>query len=177
MLDGAGGIFILEKGNCVVRRVFSNGSIVTAVGTGACSTTNIGDGGPATLALFQAPMGLLSDGAGGLLISGVYDAGWAGERPQSTPAPASRLCAADSSNCKIRRYSAATGLVTAVAGLGASSCGLQGNGVPATTAWVRSPQALGSDGEEWAVGTMPALPWQLTYSCRRWGLLLHRPGQ
>lgn len=70
VLDGAGGLFVLEKGNCVVRRIFANGSIALVVGTGVCATTAIGDGGPASLARLQSPTGLLDDGAGGLLIAG-----------------------------------------------------------------------------------------------------------
>lgn len=66
--DGLGGAFWVESGNHVLRRLFDNGTLTTAAGTGFAAWT--GDGGPASLAQFNTPTGLSIDGgAGNLLIA------------------------------------------------------------------------------------------------------------
>lgn len=51
--DGAGGLFIGDTFNHVVRRLFSNGTIVTFAGTGVAGFS--GDGGPSTKAAMSLP--------------------------------------------------------------------------------------------------------------------------
>ena len=82
-------------------------AIQTVAGNGGSGFS--GDNGPATSATLQAPAGIAVDGAGNLFI-------------------------ADSSNYRIRRVDAQTGVITTVAGNGTSS--YSGDGGPATSAGV-----------------------------------------
>jgi trimeric autotransporter adhesin len=70
-LDSAGDLFIADSGNCIVREVMAplvGGNINTIAGTpGTCSYT--GDGGPATSATLNFPVGVAVDGSGDVFIS------------------------------------------------------------------------------------------------------------
>ena len=78
-----------------------------------------GEGGPATEALLASPFAVALDGAGNLFI-------------------------ADTSNNRIRRVDAATGVITTVAGTGERGFG--GDGGPATAALLRLPGGVALDG-------------------------------
>jgi uncharacterized protein (TIGR03437 family) len=65
-LDGAGNLYIGDTTARLVRKVNASGIITTVAGNG--STTDSGDGGPATKAGF-ALTGLAADGAGDVFIS------------------------------------------------------------------------------------------------------------
>jgi hypothetical protein len=95
-----------------LRRVSPNGTITTIAGT----TLNgfSGDGGPATSAKLNMPMGVAVERDGGVLI-------------------------ADSNNHRIRRVSP-TGTITTVAGTGAE--GFSGDGGPATAARMGYPDSV-----------------------------------
>lgn len=67
--DGAGNIFIAERGNHRVRRVAANGIISTIAGTGVAGYS--GDGGPAAAAMLASPHGLAIDHQGNLYIGDV----------------------------------------------------------------------------------------------------------
>ncbi len=95
VVDGAGHLYIADSGNHRIRRVdAATGVITTVAGTGEPGLS--GDGEPATQASLFSPSGVYVDGAGTLYI-------------------------ADTNNNRIRRVDAATGLITTVAGTGASA--------------------------------------------------------
>jgi hypothetical protein len=107
-----GGYLIADAGNDRVRRVFPDGTIKTVAGTGNYGFT--GDGGPATAANLQDPLGLAVLPDGGFLI-------------------------ADAAADRVRQVSA-TGIITTVAGNGTR--GLSGDGGPATAAEIDDPNGL-----------------------------------
>jgi len=116
-VDAAGDLFIADSTNNRIRRVDATTGIITTIaGTGAFGFG--GDGGLATAAEFRSPNGLVFDAAGNLFI-------------------------ADSSNNKIRRVDAATGIITTVAGTGAG--GFSGDGGLATAAELNLPRGLAID--------------------------------
>jgi RHS repeat-associated protein len=81
VLDGAGNLYIADAWNQRIRRVDTSGIINTVAGSGPIGGSQggySGDGGPATEARFNLPIGVTVDAAGNLYIS-------------------------DSSNCRIRK--------------------------------------------------------------------------
>ena len=118
-VDGAGNLFITDRGNHRIRKVDSAGVITTVAGTGRGGFGGFsGDGGPATAAQLRSPAGVAVDGAGNLFI-------------------------ADSYNNRIRKVDSA-GVITTVAGTGRG--GFSGDGGPATAAQLRSPAGVAVDG-------------------------------
>src|SRR5262249_1103648 len=87
-----------------------------------------GDGGPATSAAFNGITGVAVNGAGDIYLS-------------------------DSGNNRVRKVTAATGVVTTIAGTGAAGGG--GNGGPATAAQLNGPRglALGTSGDLYVADT------------------------
>ena len=65
--DGAGGAWIAEFGNHVVRRLSVNGLLSTLSGNGTAAYT--GDSGPASLATLNSPTSIASDSSGNLFIA------------------------------------------------------------------------------------------------------------
>lgn len=65
--DGEGGYYVVDQGNNVVRRVFVNGTIMGAWGTGVAGWA--GDNGPASLVKLNAPAAMSGDGAGGFFLT------------------------------------------------------------------------------------------------------------
>lgn len=106
-IDAGGNLYVAERDNHVVRRVDANGTITTFAGTG--SPGYGGDGGPATEAQFDEPVGVVVDGDGNVFIL-------------------------DRKNYRVRRVDA-DGVVTTVAGSGLESHG--GDGGAATSAGFR----------------------------------------
>ena len=117
-VDGSGNVFIADTDNNVIRKVAAATGIVTTV-AGNGSAGYLGDGGPATRAVFNSPAGVAVDGFGNLYI-------------------------ADSGNDAIRKVAAATGIVTPVAGQ--FTKGFLGVGGPATNAELGYPSNLAVDG-------------------------------
>ena len=116
--DGPGNLYITDSGNQRIRKIAAaTGMITTVAGTGVAGFS--GDGGLAINAALNAPAGLAVDGSGNLYI-------------------------ADTHNHRIRRVSAATGIITTVAGSGVS--GNSGDGGPATAAQINSPNSVAADG-------------------------------
>jgi hypothetical protein len=110
-----GGYLIADAGNARVRRVSPTGTITTVAGSGTFGDfSGAGDGGPATRANLQAPLGVAAMPDGGFLI-------------------------ADAAQAKIRRVSA-TGIITTVAGTGTPS--YSGDGGPATAAGLFAPSGV-----------------------------------
>jgi hypothetical protein len=105
-------LYIADTVNHRIRMVDGSGNISTYAGTGN-TTGSIGDGGPAASAHLFFPRGIALNAAGDLYI-------------------------ADSSNQRVRRIAAGTGLISTVAGTG--TAGFNGDGGPATSARLNFPR-------------------------------------
>jgi CSLREA domain-containing protein len=137
-VDAAGNLFIADTSNHRVRKVAgvaAAGPIVVRVGPGAGVGTAVtgiittvagtgppvlygGDGGPATSASLDQPIGVAVDAAGNLFIS-------------------------DYSNARIRKVDAATGIITTVAGSGVQ--GFSGDVGLAISARLSNPEGVAVD--------------------------------
>jgi len=115
VLDAGGNVIFADTNNHRVRKISTNGTIATIVGTGAPG--NSGDSGPALTARMISPQGLALDAAGDLYISD-YAA-------------------------NVVRMVSPTGIITTVAGNGLP--GNTGNGGKATSASLDGPYALALD--------------------------------
>ena len=120
-VDATGNLFIADAGNNRIRKVDTAGMITTVAGSyvfcppdGGCSGGFSGDGGPATSAHLNNPVGVAVDAAGDLFI-------------------------ADRSNQRIRKVDTA-GTITTVAGNGTQ--GFSGDGGPATSAQLSGPSGV-----------------------------------
>ena len=126
-VDGADNLYIVDSGNARVRKISPSGVITTVAGNGeTCYPPSSSpptpcylsaDGLPATSAVLS-PSAIAVDGTGNLYI-------------------------ADAFLSRIRMVSAATGLITTIAGNGTS--GFSGDGGPATAAGFYSPQGIAVD--------------------------------
>jgi hypothetical protein len=118
-VDKAGNLYIADRGNARVRKVSADGMITTVAGNGSCCSTS-GDGGPATSAQLNTPIGLALDNVGNLFI-------------------------ADAANRNVRRVSTG-GTISTIAGSSAPPD--SGDGGPAGSAGLRYPTGLaaGTDG-------------------------------
>jgi hypothetical protein len=126
-VDSAGNFYIASTGNCVVRKVtVSTGIITTVAGKFVNNGSNgnedcgySGDGGPATGAELNEIYGIALDSSGNIYI-------------------------ADIVNNRIRKVTAATGIITTVAGIGGGN-GYSGDGGPATSAEMNGPISVSVD--------------------------------
>ena len=117
-VDAVGNVYIGDCEHDVVRKVDPSGEITTYAGTGFQGSS--GDGGPATAAKLNCPVGLAVDGAGDLFI-------------------------ADRDNNRVREVT--SGTIDTVAGNGSAPVNsVLGNGGPATAAAV-TPEAIALDGK------------------------------
>ncbi|MGW0933127.1 NHL domain-containing protein [Streptomyces sp. NPDC002644] len=114
-IDGAGDLYITDADNHRVRKVAGDGTISTVVGTGTDGFS--GDGGPATSARLDFPLGVVADHTGALYIS-------------------------DHNNHRVRKV-AGDGTISTVAGTGTD--GFSGDGGPATSAQLNYPFGLAVD--------------------------------
>src|SRR5690348_16500614 len=103
--DSQGNLYVADAGAHVVREVSSAGAVSIVAGTGVQGFA--GDGGLATAAQLDSPMGLAVDASGNLYIS-------------------------DTHNQRIRKITASTGIITTIAGIG--TAGFSGDGGPAEAA-------------------------------------------
>ena len=121
-LDAAGDLFFADSANHRVRRIAAaTGAIATVAGNGVEGYA--GDGGAATAANLDSPNGLAMDAAGNLYI-------------------------ADTHNGRVREVSAATGLISTVAGTGVAGGNVQvfgGDNGAATAAGLALPRGLTMD--------------------------------
>jgi hypothetical protein len=108
-LDGAGNLYIADRANHRVRRVTPQGVITTIAGTG--NNAFSGDGGPASAAELNNPVGVTVDAAGNVYI-------------------------ADELNHRVRRIGT-NGVIATFAGTGVA--GSAGDGGPATAAQLDRP--------------------------------------
>ena len=116
VVDGAGALYIADRGNYRIRRVDTSGTITTVAGTGEPGFG--GDEGPAEEARLNNTEGVAVDGSGNLYI-------------------------ADSGNRRVRRVDTA-GTISTVAGNGGSGFG--GDGGPAVMASLNHPAGVAVDG-------------------------------
>jgi sugar lactone lactonase YvrE len=110
VFDQEGNFYISDTVSAHVRKVDPNGIISTVAGGG----TTLGDGGPATSAKLNNPLGLAVDAAGNLYI-------------------------ADTDNYRVRKVDR-NGIISTVAGTGIY--GFSGDGGPATSAMLAQPYAV-----------------------------------
>ena len=115
-VDPVGNLYIADTSNNRIRKVDTNGIITTVAGNGTSGSA--GDGGLATAANLNAPQGLALDSLGNLYI-------------------------VDYNNYRIRKITAATGIITTVAGSG--SQGYSGDGGQATSAQLNNAQGVAVD--------------------------------
>ncbi len=116
-VDKDGNLIICDPGNFRIRKVTAaDGKINTIVGKGSQGFG--GDGGPATDALLNVPVGAIVDQAGNLYFS-------------------------DRSNHRVRKVAAGTGIITTIAGVGVS--GFNGDGLASTAATLNFPTGLAID--------------------------------
>jgi len=113
--DAQGTVFIVDSGNNRIRAITPDGMIDTIAGNGERAFA--GDGGPARMASFYAPLGLALSGDGSLYIS-------------------------DTNNHRIRKIDHG-GTVSTVAGTGVAA--FAGDGGPATGAALNLPAGLAFD--------------------------------
>ncbi len=118
-VDAAGNLYITDEGNYRIRKVtIATGIISTVAGDGVLGSS--GDGGPAVAARFNRPTAVAVAASGNLYV-------------------------ADAFNHRVRKITAATGLITTVAGTGTP--GYNGEGA-ATGARLYEPWGVAVDGEE-----------------------------
>lgn len=167
-LDNAGNIYIADTGNCRIRKVDALTSLITTyAGTGTCGWN--GDGGSATTTRLNSPRQLAFDSTGNLyiadtsnnrirkiniltgLVSTVAGGGAGGDGGLAVNAQLiapegiavnqfGALYIADSSNNRIRKVNAATGIISTHAGTG--SQGNTGDGGLATSALLNRPRRV-----------------------------------
>ena len=118
-VDSKNNVYIADYSNDVVREVSTTGTITTIAGIGQVAGYS-GDGGPATNGLLYGPTALAVDPAGNVFI-------------------------ADYNNCRVREISAATSIITTVAGNG--NCGFTGDGL-AIDNGVGYPQGVAVDAND-----------------------------
>ena len=116
-VDGNGNTYMCEREGNTLRRIDAVGIIATVAGTGAQGYT--GDGGPAIECEFNGPKAIRYDGDGNVLI-------------------------VDTENHAIRKYDAASGIITTVAG---GHEGPDGDGGSAIGAGLARPHGVVVDGE------------------------------
>jgi uncharacterized protein (TIGR03437 family) len=114
--DEAGNLYFADFNNHRIRRIAPGGAITTVAGLGTAGAA--GDGGAATAAQLNGPLGVAIDRDGNLFI-------------------------ADSGNHRIRRVTASTGLISTVAGTG--TAGFGGDDGPATAAQMNDPENVAVD--------------------------------
>ena len=117
-LDGLGNLYISDYNNNVIRKVAAGTNVISTV-AGNGSLGYSGDGGQAANAQLNNPYGLVLDGSGNLYIADTYN------------------------NC-IRKVTAATGVISTIAGNG--TLGFSGDGGAATTAELNYPYGIALDG-------------------------------
>src|SRR5262249_23483311 len=120
--DSAGNLYLTDSDNHTIRKVTPQGVISTIAGRPGQSGYS-GDGGPATSASLNFPIGVAVDNAGNIYIC-----------DNATQSLISY---------RIRKVTASTGIISTIAGIG--SGGFSGDGGPATGAQLNNPQNVAVD--------------------------------
>ena len=155
VVDGSGNVYIADSWNHRIRKV-SSGNINTIAGNGVLSYS--GDGGPATSAQMNGPLGVAIDQSGNLYIA---DSGNAAVRhvtptglistygndpvvrPQGVAVDAAGNIYVADPPANVVREIAVSGAVTTFAGTG--TAGYTGDGGPAGSATLNSPTGVAVD--------------------------------
>lgn len=169
VFDAAGNLYFADTFNHRIRKISPSGIITTIAGTGI--TGYAGDGGPATAATLNFPQSVVIDGNGNLFIGDTNNgsirkvdstgtittfvqtvsvpAPWGGDvlisvspRGMAIDA-ANNLYVASQNNCFILKV-APDATASVVAGM-LWQCGYNGDGIPATQAYVGVPTAVTLD--------------------------------
>jgi sugar lactone lactonase YvrE len=111
--DALGNMYIADMVNHMIRKVSTTGIITTVAGNGTPGPG--GDNGPAIDAQLNQPSGVSLDAAGNIFI-------------------------ADFNNSRVRKVTAATGIITTVAGTGVPD--FKGDNGPATDARLNTPRGV-----------------------------------
>jgi sugar lactone lactonase YvrE len=172
-VDGFGSLYVADNGNYRIRKVAAATGIITTVAGNGGNGNNSGDGGPATSAVLSGASDVAVDGSGNFYImsvgairkvaaatgiittvAGNGNPGYSGDGGPATSAQleavnlavdnAGNIYIADRNDDVIRKVTAATGIITTVAGNG--NPGYSGNGGPATSAEMGEPNAVAVDG-------------------------------
>src|SRR5581483_11555301 len=169
VLVNAGNVYISDTKTCLVR-VVSGGNLNTVAGSSTCGFA--GDGGDPLLAQLALPGGIARDGSGNLYIAdaencrvrkvagsvistvaGDGNCGYAGDGLEArrsvlhgpsgvAVSSTNTVYIADTANCRVRAI--ASHVITTIAGTG--TCDYSGDGGPATSANVNTPQAVAVSG-------------------------------
>ncbi|MCL3996209.1 NHL domain-containing protein [Streptomyces lavenduligriseus] len=115
-LDSEGALYVADGNNHRVRKITADGKISTVAGAGVAGFS--GDGGPATAARLNVPMGVAVDSTGTLYVTEYH-------------------------NNRVRKITT-DGKISTVAGNGAAAFG--GDGGPAVSAQLNRPHAVVVDG-------------------------------
>ncbi|MFF7097149.1 RICIN domain-containing protein [Streptomyces rubradiris] len=115
-LDNEGALYVVDSNNHRVRKITADGKISTVVGAGVAGFS--GDGGPATAARLNLPMGVAVDSTGTLYVTEYH-------------------------NNRVRKITT-DGTISTVAGNGTAAFG--GDGGPAVSARLNRPHAVVVDG-------------------------------
>jgi len=114
-VDALGNIYIADMSNCAIRKVDKSGIITTIAGNGTVGSS--GDGGAATSAQLNYPVGIEIDAQGNIYIADTY-------------------------NNTVRRVDT-SGIITTIAGNG--TAGYSGDGGAATSAQLDEPSGVEVD--------------------------------
>jgi len=115
-IDASGNIYVVN-GQTEIERIDAVTNIITNI-AGSAIAGYSGDGGPATAATFKDIFGICTDAAGNIYL-------------------------VDEENNRVRKITAATGIVTTIAGTGSS--GYSGDGGPATAARIYNSSSITTD--------------------------------
>ncbi len=152
--DSSGNIYIADYGNYTVRKVTTKGIISTIAGTGAPGYS--GDGGPATKALLAQPVAVAVDPAGNIFISdqsnqNIREITTDGNIHTIVTNVSAQFIAVDAADsiyyCNSNNSTVvkilANGTQFVIAGNGTP--GFSGDGGPATSAQLNSPEGVSLD--------------------------------
>jgi trimeric autotransporter adhesin len=117
-VDSSGNLYIADTTNCVIRKVDTSGEITTVAGNFTAGFS--GDNGLAAGAQLNQPYDVAVDSSGNIFIS-------------------------DTSNQVIRMVDHTTGKIATVAGNYLNGAGYSGDGGPATSAQLDSPEGIAVD--------------------------------
>jgi hypothetical protein len=167
-IDNSGNLLVCDVSNDRIRKINTSGIISTIVGTGAVAFA--GDGGPATAAGIDMPLGVWTNSSGNIyisdrqngrvrkvnssgIISTIAGGSSGGDGGLATAASISdprgvyadsmgNVYIAELGTNRIRKINT-SGIITTVAGTGVAS--YNGDGIPATAATLRSPVGVVMD--------------------------------
>jgi len=129
-------VYIVDYGNHRIRKVtVSIGIITTIAGTGTESYS--GDGGQATSATFDYPVGVVLDSAGSYFLNQFVI-------KLSLSNLLGNVYISDTSNQRVRKVTVSTGIITTIAGNGGTGS-YSGDGSQATSAALYNPIGIAVD--------------------------------